>query len=211
MRPLETKAQKEARNSRDKTLIGLFIIIIMILSAVGYVMWGRSSSDEQSNPDIKTYNNYTFSKIDQGWMTETNISGQEIQIVTAYSPDELENITLESKPFLSDFMGKKLYIIANSIDERQAASEFAYSLANLAEGKIQQACSPEEENETFCLEKNLPIKSCDDADGNTAVIFLDENATGTGFRENCLAVGGQGTDLIKASDKSILTIFGIIK
>lgn len=209
MRPLETKAQKEARETRNKTLIGLFIVIIMVLSAVGYVMWGRESPEEQ-NSGAKTYNNHTFAQIEQGWLTETSVSGETIQIVTSYFPDELENTTLDSRPFLSDFMGKKIYVIANSIDERHAATDFAYSLQNIVE-KMQLACSPEEENETFCLENNLPIRSCGNADDSTAVIFIDENATASGFSDGCLTISGKGSDLTKAADKAIFAIFKIIE
>jgi len=222
MKAFETRETKEKRKKREQILIGFIVAVIMIFGTVGFAfMQGQYNKEEQNGQN--EYNGYYFTKIDGMWQTQTNIGNTPLAIKTLYLPKELENITIKNYPLLEDFKGKAVYIIANNLTERQAASEFAPVL-NPFVLRMQLACS-EKENETeFCIKNDLPIKSCEDATYNTFIIDLEENAkdaaenaTNNGkntievnYKNNCLTIKAEGNDLIKASEKTIFKIFGII-
>jgi len=215
LKPIETKEQKEKREHRQRLFIGLFVSFIMLFSSVGYMIGNHSSSKNSAgNESVRQYNNYTFTKISQVWVTNASIEGNNIQVVSSDFPGDLENLSTSGKPFLSDFSGKNLYFLANSAAERQAASVFYSYLGNIA-NRMQFACSESEANDSFCADNNLPIKGCGDVSKSTAIISIEEDVNSTaasiGSQDSCLTIAGNSTGLIKAAEKSIFLIFGIMK
>lgn len=216
IRPLETKESAEKKKNRNAIVIGIVIAAIMVFSTVGFAILESYSGKQQSQGygNQTTYRNYQFVRTEAGWQTLLKISDKDIAINTFYLPQELENLSSQGKPLVSDFVDKKIFIIASSNIERQDASE--YNILGDFALRIQIACSKENENTSFCLENNLPIKSCDDVDYDTAIIMLQElNDTGTeasvNYKNSCLVVKGNSAELLKATDKSILMIFGIME
>ena len=214
IRTIKTKAQSEARKKRNQLIIGIFISLLMVSSIVGYALLS-GYGEENQNQKKQEYNNYVFTKTEEGWQTKVNVAGNEIFLTSFFLPSELENITTEGRPFLSDFQGKTIYIIANNLSERRAASIFASALGKFVL-RIQLACSEEEANESFCSENNLPVKSCEDASFTTLVIEIKEGKeetevkTNVNYKNSCLIIEGNSHDLIRASEKAIFMIFGII-
>lgn len=214
MKQIETKEQKEKREHKQKLFIGLFVSFIMLFSSVGYMIGSHGNNSEEQNENIKQYNNYTFTRIQQGWTTEISIEGNKIQLVSANFPGDLENISTNGKPFLSDFSGKNLYFVANSMAERQAASVFYSYFGDIA-NRMQFACPENEANDSFCVEQNLPIKSCNDVSKSTAIISIEEDVNSTAAsissQKGCLTIRGNSTGLRMAAEKSVFLIFGIMK
>lgn len=216
IKPIETKEMKEKREHRQKLFIGLFISFIMLFSSVGYMIGNHNSDSGETtdNENIKQYNGYTFTRISAGWVVNASIEGSIIQIVSANFPTDLENISTDGKPFLSDFSGKNLYFVASSNGERMAVSKFYPYLGNIV-NRMQFACSKESENDDFCIQQNLPIKGCDDVSKTTAIIMIeeDENSTAAsiGSQNGCLTIKGSTADLQMAAEKSVFLILGIMK
>ncbi len=213
MRPLETKSRHEAKRRRNQRLIGIFIAFLMIASTIGYaILQGTEGEHSQAE-----YNNHKFVKTESRWQTQIKINEKLVILNTFYLPQELENITTQGKPLIADFKDKNIYIIADSTNERQAAAKF--SILDNFILRMQLACSLEQENSSFCLENNLPVKTCNDADFSTIIIFLDDNETDAEteetetnikYKNSCLIIKSKGTELIKATEKTIFMIFGII-
>jgi hypothetical protein len=150
-----------------------------------------------------------------GWQTQININNQNILLNTFYLPQEVENISSSGTPLLADFMDKVIYLVATTDTERQSIT--SYSALGKIALRMQLACSKEQENSTFCTEANLPIKSCDDVDWQTAIIMFQElnessnNSATINYKNSCLEVKGKGIELVKASEKALFQIFGIIE
>ncbi len=209
MRPLETKKGKEGKKKKNQMIIGLFIAFLMIFSVVGYALLSGYQGQEQGQ---ETYNDHIFTKTQEGWKTQVSIENQAFIITTAYLPQELENISMQGTPLLDSFRFKTLYIIANDASERQAASSFYTNLNKIAL-RIQLACSEEESETEFCLENELPIKSCNDATFETTIIEIKESETEEAsitYKNNCIIIEGKGNELVKAAEKTIFVVFGII-
>jgi hypothetical protein len=212
MRPIETHEAKEKRKHRDSVILGIIIVGILILSTVGFAV--LESSQENNKNTQTTYNNYDFVKTDYGWQTTVQILGQSIVLNTKYLPSEVENISMEGDPILDDFYNKAIFLVASEQNEIQAISEYGI-FEGLAE-RMQFACSLENSNSSTCLEKNWPIKSCDDANQQNTIIIVKEtkdindNSTTINYKNSCIQIQGKGAELIKANEKAIFKILGII-
>jgi hypothetical protein len=212
MTVLESQAKREARDRRDKTIIGLIIIFLMVFSTLGYVFWWREDEQDTNNPDIKVYNNYTFTRTDSGWQTVFDVGGKNTTLMTSYLPEELENVTVKGTVFTAtNLSGKALYLVATSINERQTASEFAFFGPWVQ--RMQMACLEENVNDSFCVEQNLPIKSCSDANSEAAIIIVKETEIDPRviYDGGCLSVKGQGANLTMAAEKAVFLLLGITK
>lgn len=220
MKPLETAKVKEKRKKRLQTIIGIIIVVIMIASTIGFALLERYQREEEQTQT--TYRNYKFIKTATGWQTNLKISNKIITINSYHLPQEVENISSQGKPLLSDFVGKAVFLTyKGNIDKNpeQAAQESAlqyYNALNQLALRMQIACSPADENSSFCIENNLPTKSCEDANEDNAIIIIEELQDSTeqatvNYKNYCLEVKGKGLELIKATEKSIFMIFGIIE
>ncbi|UZE93862.1 MAG: hypothetical protein IB618_03820 [Candidatus Pacearchaeota archaeon] len=209
MQPLKSKAGKEAKKKRSQLIIGLFIVFLMVFSVVGYAFLSGTKPEQQGQ---ETYNSYVFIDTPEGWKTQISIESKSYTITTAFLPQELENITIQGTPLLNAFKGKTVYIIANNLSERQAAISL-YSNLNKIVFRMQLACSEEESETEFCLENELPIKSCDDATLEITIVEIKEteNEPIVNYKNNCLIIEGKGTDLVRATEKSVFIIFGIME
>jgi hypothetical protein len=184
----------------------------MVFSTIGFAVLESYSGQQQGQGQTK-YRDYQFVETESGWQTSLKISDKDISINTFYLPNDLENLSSHGKPLLNDFIDKKIFIIASSNTERQAASE--YNVLDNFALRIQLACSKENENTSFCTENNLPIKGCGDVDFETSIIMLQEtnqtNETSVNYKNSCLVVKGYSIELVKAAEKSIFMIFGIME
>ena len=210
LKPLESKESQIKKRHRNNVIIGIFVAAVMIFSTVGFAI--LEGYQGQQGEGQATYKNYKFTAIESGWQTSINIASQDVVLNTFYLPNEVENISSQGHPLLSEFSGKAIFIVADNDAERQAAYEYnaIYDLVL----RMQMACSIEESNSSFCVEGNLPVKSCDDADYETKIIMLQEsnstNETSVNYKSSCLVIKGQGAELVKANEKALFMIFGII-
>ena len=207
------KAKGKDRNVG--AMIGTIIIAVLFLgSTIGFVfLYSRGNTGEAG---IYKYDGYKFIKTEQGWQTSTQFGG----ITTAFLPKDTLEIECDC-PSLNyqTIQAQKVYVIAITGAEINAANEF---LRNIAFNKIQRACLPEDANAVGC--ENLPLRNCSDANTQTKVLIFKESASieskseeqgmskflkaRVSFNNDCLTIKGE--DLIKASDKAIYKVFGVI-
>ena len=213
MRALETKevrAKKESGKKRNHTIAGIVISVIMLFSIVGYAFLSGQGTEEDSG--TREYNGYLFIETESGFQTQVTIQNTGIALTSLYFPEELENISTNTGLLLSDFNNKIVYIVTNT-STQIPAYKLSQSLNSIAL-RIQAACSEQEAETEFCIERNLPIKTCEDADFQNSIIILKETEPGTETKINyelsCLTLEGSKDELIKASEKVIFMIYGIM-
>jgi len=213
IKPLETKKDQEKKSKRNRMWIGLFIVVLMVASTVGFAL--LQTTREETEESQQEYNNQKFVKTDRGWQTQTSVLGKIITINTFYLPQELENITTSGQAILDNFRSKTIYLVADDYEERQAAS-FLWSALNPIALRIQMACLEEESNDSFCQDNNLPTKNCDNANQQNTIIIIKEiteeniQTTTINFKNSCLLIEDKKKNLIKAGEKAIFMIFGIM-
>jgi len=224
MRNLHTKTRKGAKRKRNQTIMGVIIIILMTTSVIGYAI--LSGKEEQQEKII--YKDYEFIKTSSGWQTQINRANKDLVLNTEYLPQEVENITNIGRPFLEDFTNKNIFIIVSSNTERNAA--YIFNSLSLFTLRIQFACPEEKINSSFCIDNNLPIKSCNDTRFDTTIIEIqdleiteDQETNNTkinesiinfepsvNYKNQCLIIKGKDEELVKASEKALFMIYNII-
>lgn len=200
LKKIETKEGKKTREKK-KMIIGIIIGIILVASSIAFtVLQSYESTEEQK------YNNYAFIKQESMWQTR---AGDTI-IKTNFLPQDVENVTAKT-PYISrdDFSNKIVYFVAKITEEKQAGYELSQYISP---ERMQYACLPDD-NGTECLE--LPGKSCEDVTENTAIIIIQDtsrttNETKISYNQGCLEIEGNQDTLIKATEKAIFIMFGII-
>ena len=189
---------KEKRNKRS-LILPIFIASIMILSVFGVII-GNLGNSEETSPNILEYKGLKFTKTDSGWQTSIN----NFQVNTLNSPNELNDIILNI-PMESLKSVSKVYISRNPKDYNKNLDLFLQ--ANLRQlFNTQIACNIDIEE---C--KNLPLKTCGDANDNTFVILIESGDKDmVNFNDNCLSIRNSNTLYLgKVIDKLILNIFGL--
>ena len=187
----EKKEQKKRRTA------GIVIAIIMLFSIAAFAFMESTST---TNENTQKYKDYVFQRTEAGWETKAN----NLQIVTQFLPQEVENIS--SAQFISGDLGNTIFFIADSYDERQAAAELSLILSSQ---RKQFACLPEDSNKSECAD--LPLKSCGSASSESGVVIIKEsNETSINYNSFCITINGNATELVKAADKAIFKIVGIV-
>jgi len=88
-----------------------------------------------------------------------------------------------------------------------AASELTINLAQVMGVNLSASCTTNETMAEAC--QNRTIANCGDAD--KAVIYLKEdNETKVTFNETCMTVQGRGIELVRAVDRVLYKVYGIM-
>lgn len=192
MKKISFAKDKEKQEKRMKMWLTIFIVAVMALSTAGFAL--NFASTER-----KSYNGIKFTRTEEGWQPKG------YSIATVYIPQDVENISSEGTFSANDF-NAKAYLISPPY-MRNSALEL---LRALPLKSIQQACLPEQENEPYC--SDLPLKSCEDADSqNAIIIFNEKNETAIRYRGYCLQIEGDAESSLRAADKAVFIAYGMIK
>ena len=168
VKPLQTAEFIEKRDKRRKTIVGIVIITLLLLSTAGFALNGIGTgfqNDKVNTPaNGPTYNG-------QYWVY--TLSGQ--QFYFTYKKDETNATNLDFQKTFADFAGKDLYI--------DTASPAVYSEIGTNMGrfvnKLQEACYGH-------CERDLPEKNCAD----NLISFKDSSTESITEQENCTFIEG---------------------
>ncbi len=194
-KPNAARARKKLPFWKDKakrniSLIGGFIIFIMIASALG--MYG---SDDETEEQGYEYKGVTFVDTGTGWLAHLD-SGEQLMISS--NPQRLENLTGVGAVNLNNFKYvEKVYLTQNPEDNIGHAIREFFRVISI-EPRTVPACSADVPG---CEE--LPIRVCDNASMEYGVIeFRKANESSVTFKNNCLLL--EGESLLEVVDKFIL-------
>jgi len=189
----------EKKEQKKKRWAGIIIVAIMLLSTAAFALLENSGNNTENQ---QKYKEYTFLRTDEGWQTTVNNNA----LTTLFLPQEVENIS--SSAFISGDLGNAIYLIANTYDEKRAASELFKALSAQ---RAQHACLPEDENKSECAD--WPLKSCSDATSESGIVIIkesNETSASVNYENFCLRIAGNVTELTRAADNAVFRIMGII-
>lgn len=197
----KTVKEREAKEQKTKRLFSILVISILALSVAAFALMSYSP---QRGPGEEIYYKHIFTREEGGWQTQVN----DYFLLTTYLPQEVERINHSGILILEDFQ-KIVYFVARSENERKAANELDRVLLAL---KKETACLPQDSNESACA--NMSVKDCGDAAFIQKIIVLKEikgsNETSIEYKNNCLTIKGNSINIIRAVDKVIFLLFGIM-
>jgi hypothetical protein len=165
------------------------------------------------------YNGFSFLKMPdprtsrEFWYTQYRINDTIFNIPFHYGPREVNNITravlepLERK----DYKGMYMTIDPKNYTENRpyltlAFSEFSEKILKVKRYPIMSACTL---NITEACQ-DRPIANCTNAEDFIVVYFKDEGETAVITEGNCITVQGTNESLIKATDRLLLELLGIM-
>jgi len=191
MRKIKTKAEINKEERRNRLIVGIILVSIMILSVVGYAFFSGGRA-EQKKKKIN-YKGVDFLMNEQGfWQTEIN----EYTFLTAYNPEETENITLDFYASLNQYYNKPLFIIS---ENNLATAELIRNIGDFV-GRYQYACLEGEE-----CKGNLPLKNCTEN-----IIIIKQAETIKSYKnESCIFIEAPYEQQIRATDAVIFKLLGI--
>lgn len=178
---IETLEDKEKKDKRNKTIIGVILVGLMMFSVAGYAFFG---SDTEKAEKVK-FGDLTFYKQAEFW--KTDIAGRSFYF--HYLPNETIKSSITKT--LNDYGGKSVYFTKSGEAEQEI-------MANIqAFTKISFACLDEN-----CTE-NWPIKNCT----SNLIIIEESNKDVITQQENCVFISAN--DTLKGADTFLYRILGI--
>lgn len=199
-----TAKEREAKEQKTKRLLSILVVLILALSVVAFAL---ISYNEEGQPGEERYRNYAFTREREGWQTKVD----DFYLLTTYLPQEVESINHSGILQREDFESI-IYFVAKTENERKAANELDRALDLVALQK-ELACLPQDYNESACV--NMTLKDCNNAGFIQKIVVFKENEetneTSIEYKSNCLTIEGNSMNIMRAADKVIFLLFGIIK
>lgn len=187
-------------SERTKIIIVVFLAFIMISSAFGVIFFGFSSNVKE-----KKYNGFKFVRSQDILVTDVN----GIDAIFSYHPLNVEMIQVSSE--IIELVKGKL-----EIDVTADINDTSIETIALAQYQLRATLSAFDiyvrEGRTSANQFNIPIIKCSDASSAVPVIYFKTgNETLIELNQGCITIQSNSIDFIRAKDRIVYGIFGIIK
>jgi len=183
MRKLETAEEREAKQQKTSRIIGIFLLLIMVLSTAGYAfMYFQENSD---NSPTRSKVSDQLQTADGRWVL--NFNDQQLLLQT--SEQSAQNISNDLYLTISNFFSQKVYI--DYQNNSGVYYEIASNLAPFTEKLIPACYGP--------CQENLPEKNC----SSLMIVYKKSNANRVYQNESCVFIEGD----IRAADSFIYKLF----
>ncbi|MCK9569213.1 hypothetical protein M0R72_09770, partial [Candidatus Pacearchaeota archaeon] len=181
MRKIISKETEEKKRKKNQFLVGGLLILVMVLSTVGY-----SFNNQEDNSEKIVYNGVKFIKSDNLWYANVG----DFQFSFSYNPAETEEIN-STLNFLNKYENLPLYVYS---ENSEATVEIYRNLFynNLIVQRMQEAC-PESEK----CEAEIPVKNC----SNNFIIIKKSETNEIQQKQNCTFINGKDEELVKLTDE----------
>ena len=200
MRRILSQEDREKQQQRNKIILGVFLVIIMAFSTVGYAFYySPSGRQDGSTANSLEYGGVEFVQLSNGrW--GFILGGTQYQ--TAFNPSQTEDIPVILTKSLSDYLGQILYFGADSAENlSQGGNQELLLNLNSFISRSNPACLTE-----ACTE-DYPLKSC--SQDNIIIFELVEENPRVIENERCVQIYTPSFDAERASDAFLFRILGI--
>jgi hypothetical protein len=195
IRKIMSKEEIERKDKRNKTIMGIILAVIMLLSTAGYFVMDFSSQKANS---VK-YNNVEFKETDGYWTFTLN--GQSFS--TLYNPLDTQNISVSVINTLYSYSNQPLYFSSKPIEEMPSYASQEI-LRNIGSFTLR--------NNYACLDENCSqdyaVKDCSN---DNIIVYQESNDNQTKiYQENkCVTIAYAPGEAERASDAMLFKILGI--
>lgn len=188
MKKLETEAEKQKREQRKKTVIGLILGLILLSSTVAFAFLGFERNSNENVQTKVSVNGLDFYSNGEIWQTQ--LSGYNFYF--KYLPNETNYLTINKT--LQDYANKPLYIVS---DNTESSQEIIGNIGSFIE-RYSPACLKGAE-----CKDNSPIKDCSD----NVIIIQEKNTTRVSQDNGCVFIVSD--NVLKETDAFLYRILGI--
>lgn len=217
----------DKKKTSDKALIIAIAAIVIILAIIITSNIFRKEEAPKTIDDLHelnlkgklkpdegyVYEGYSFVFANGLWYTQVqNIAGTSIfDIPLHYGPEALKDIKIEGNFNSTIFnSNKEIYITFDPLGQNLnyvalAVGEFDQTIIQAFNKAPVAAC---DKNETAACQ-DRPIITCENT--NKPVLYLkQEIETKVIFKDNCMIVQGTGPDIVRATNRLLLSLYGIM-
>jgi hypothetical protein len=203
MRKITERTNEEKRARRNQFFVGGILILVMVLSVLGYSL-GRNNGGEGETEKV-IYNGYEFTKTSGFWATKIG----DFQFSFKYNPYETEKISSQIN-YLTTYANKPLYLSGGNMEAETEIYRNLFYQTGIAQ-RVQYACLQGEK----CEDETLPIKNCTDnfiiIKENNESDILNQNKSGIKQQDSCVFITGRSENLTGTVDSFLFKIMGISK
>lgn len=184
-------------------IIGVILLLALISNYRG--------SNESDNENYYSYHGFDFVKHGDMVQTQIQIKADMSKLYTIelrYGPRELKDIPVIGEPKYFS-LAEEVYVAFNPDDENLqyvalATADIQMNLIRVLNKKMIAACTEESEE---C--EGTPIKNCENSELPIIIVRQDPVAL-VEQKGNCLFVQGPDMDMVRAADKFLLYLYGIM-
>lgn len=195
MRKIISEEERAKKTKRNQIVIGGILVLILLLSTIGYSFLDRGQSNNDNRQDVN-YKGTIFYSADNGYW---QFSKQGYNFLTRYNAKETENIESNINININDYYNKPLYIVA---DYQEPLYEIQLNFQNIAL-RMQQSCFEGE-----VCNGNLPVKNC--SENLIKIINTEENETQNIYqKDNCIFINANFENQTVYFDKALFDILDI--
>ncbi len=163
MRRIVSKEEAEKKKKRNSFLISIFILLILVVSTIGYSLLSGSNYSGQGDETIQSNGNQ--------WIVTIN----GIDYLFSNLPEFVAEIPVNVSFTIDNYQGKTIYFVSNN----SAINNELYSVLSNHAGGIQSACYGP-------CEEDLPEKDCT----ANLIIWRDSTENKVYQSENCIFIDG---------------------
>lgn len=196
IRKIMSEAEREAKDIRNKRIMGVVLGLIMLLSTAGYFVFDFSTAKTKSID----YAGIKFSQTTAGTWS-FSYAGNSYE--TRYIPTDTKSIPVTITKTLSDYYNKPLYITANPIDYISLSSN-SEILKNINTMILRASFACMDDN----CSQNYPIKDCS---SDNMIVFEQSTTNSSSITQNqkCVTLRYAAGDEEKVADAFLFEIIGI--
>lgn len=193
MRKISNQSERDRKDKRNKIILGIFLIIVMLFSVIGYSFM---SGDEVSEKKLK-YGGVEF-VLDNAERWNFQIGGNWFN--TRFNPEETKDIFVPVVS-LQEYTNNPLYLSIESDWKNEIKQEIFLNLNSFLT-RIQDACLDDTCSEDY------PIKNCEE--DKIIVVEVGEIVEIKG-EGNCILITAPEEEMVKSIDAVLFKILGISK
>lgn len=188
MRRIELKEDIEKKERRNKIVIGVILVVLMLFSTAGYAFFNNKETSSSTSEKVSV-NGRGFVFNGQYWVTDYNGKQQ----LFSYLPNETSSVGMQKQ--ILGYMNQPLYFATSGLAE----SEIELNLNQYA-SRVQMACMQGEN----CTE-DLPVKNCSSNLITVKGKISEKNQVRE--EENCVYI--YSNDSVRDADAFLYSVFGI--
>ncbi len=183
-----------------QTMMGLFIVFLMVFSTIGFVYVGFTGDDQQTQYD---YNNYKFEILNNQWKLDYNKN----ELFYYYHPTQLADILYPADigPSISNANVVYLTFVPETDLEYIDVARIQINNALTLKNKL-----PQQGIADFNLNYNLPLIDCANQTDPVIKIIPTNKTTEIKQDANCITIEASKDGIIKLAEKLSYNILGVM-
>jgi len=215
---------KEKKVSDWILIVSIAIIVLIIAVIIGFKFFGQKNEvktiDDLHSLNLQgklkkdqgyVYNAYSFVSANGLWYTQVQRGNNLFEIALHYGPRDVEDVLIEGKLNGTLFNAEKsIYITFDPLGQNLnyvalSVGEFDQNIIKAFNKMPIAAC---DKNETEAC-AGRPIITCNNT--QRPVLYLQQKPeTKVIYKNNCMIVQGIGPEIVKATNRLLLKLYGIM-